>query len=136
MIVLDEQLKHANLEEQLAKWYRGRILNITALRPGTVIKDDAVPLLLQKVSDPTFITINTTDFWEQVQTNRGYCIVCFPLTDDRVDEIPNLLRQLFRLQEFCTKQARRGKIARVSHRQIRYYEHPSFEVHSLAWNEE
>ena len=136
MIVLDEQLKHANLEEQIAQWYRGQVVNITALRPGTIIKDDAVPLLLRQLADPVFVTINTTDFWEQVATNRSYCIICFQLTDDRVAEISGLLRRLFHLPGFNTKQARRGKVARVSHRQIQYCENPSYEVHGLAWPKE
>lgn len=133
MIILDEQLKHANLEEQIVQWYRGRVINITALRPGTVIKDDAVPLLLRQVTDPIFVTINTTDFWEQIGTGREYCIICFPLTDDRVGEISELLRRLLRLPEFRTKQTRRGKVARVSQRQIQYYAHPSHEIHALTW---
>jgi len=62
VIVLDEQLKNSGVEEQLAGWYRGRIVNITMLRPGTVIKDDAIPLLLRQVRAPVFVTINTTDF--------------------------------------------------------------------------
>lgn len=133
MIVLDEQLKQANVEEQIAQWYQGRVINITTLRPGTIIKDDAVPLLLRQVSDPTFVTINSTDFWEQIEAHQGYCITCFPLTDDRVGEISDLLRRLFRLPEFRTKQARSGKVARVSQRQIQYYAHPSYEIHSLTW---
>ncbi len=62
MIVLDEQLKNSGLAEQIARWYTGRIVTLTALRPGSVIKDDAVPMLLREVREPTFVTINVTDF--------------------------------------------------------------------------
>lgn len=58
MIVLDEQLLGRNLELEIAKWYRGKILFITDLRPHTVIKDDAIPGLLRQQSQPTFVTIN------------------------------------------------------------------------------
>lgn len=122
MIVLDEQLKNAGVAEQIARWYRGRIVNITSLRPGTVIKDDAIPLLLRQVRHPTFVTINRSDFWRRIAADRRYCVTCFPLPDDRVAEISDLLRQLFRFVEFKTKQARRGKVALVSHAQVRYYQ--------------
>jgi len=39
MIVLDEQLLGRELDATLAQWYRGPVLFITDLRPGTVIKD-------------------------------------------------------------------------------------------------
>ena len=95
MIVLDEQLKHSNVQEQIGQWYQGRVVNVTTLRPGTVIKDDAIPQLLRQVIAATFVTINVTDFWQQIEAEPAYCITCFPLTDDRVAEIAGLLRRLF-----------------------------------------
>jgi hypothetical protein len=44
MLVLDEQLLGRDLDTALAHWYRGPVLFITDLRPGTVIKDDAIPI--------------------------------------------------------------------------------------------
>lgn len=133
MIVLDEQLKNSGVEEEIAGWYRGRVVNVTTLRPGTVIKDDAIPVLLRQASDPTFVTINTTDFWHRIAADRHYCVTCFPLPDDRVDEIPGLLRRLFRLSEFRSKRERCGKVALVSHTQIQYYQIHDSEVYALTW---
>lgn len=65
MIVLDEQLLGRNIEEQIARWYQGAICFITDLRPNTVIKDDAIPKLLQQENQPTFVTINEQDFWRK-----------------------------------------------------------------------
>ena len=62
MIVLDEQLLGRDLETTIAAWYAGAVVHITDLRPHTVIKDDAIPLLLQQQSQPTFVTINVPDF--------------------------------------------------------------------------
>ncbi len=62
MIVLDEQLLGRNLEVEIARWYRGAVCFITDLRPNTVIKDDAIPQLLQQANQPTFVTINVNDF--------------------------------------------------------------------------
>ncbi len=134
MIVLDEQLKNAGLEEQIGRWYRGRVVNITSLRPSTVIKDDAIPLLLRQVPDSTFVTINIADFWRRIGPDRQFCMACFPLSDERVAEISDLLRRLFRLPQFKSKQARRGKIIRVSHAQVQFYAAgDNNQVHVLAW---
>lgn len=133
MIVLDEQLKNATVAEQIRQWYHGRVAHITTLRPATVIKDDAIPILLRQVVAPTFVTINTTDFWQQMAASQEYCIACFPLTDDRVDEISILLRRLFRFAEFKTKQARCGKIALVSQANVQYYQAHPIRLYRLTW---
>lgn len=134
MIVLDEQLKHSNVQEEIGQWYQGRVVNVTTLRPGTVIKDDAIPQLLRQVIAPTFVTINVTDFWQQIEAEPAFCITCFPLTDDRVAEIAGLLRRLFRLPHFRTKQARCGKVIRVSHQQIQDYQARSHQRYTVAWS--
>ena len=46
MIVLDEQLLGRGLERDIAQWYRGTVQFITDLRPHTIIKDEAIPVLL------------------------------------------------------------------------------------------
>jgi hypothetical protein len=43
MIVFDEQLQGLGLEDAIARWYRGGVLVVKKLRPGMVIKDDAIP---------------------------------------------------------------------------------------------
>ena len=47
MIVLDEQLPGLGLEEGVARWYRGAVFVVNTLRPGIVIKDEAIPSLLR-----------------------------------------------------------------------------------------
>jgi len=46
MIILDEQLQGLSLEAEISRWYRGRVFIVKQLRPGTIIKDDAIPILL------------------------------------------------------------------------------------------
>lgn len=121
MIVLDEQISRESLQRSL-DWYPGQVIFLKQLRPGRVIKDDAVPTLLRQARQPTFVAINVEDFWRRVPVARRYCIVCFLLPDERVKEIPDLLRRLFRLTAFKTKAARMGKMARISTTQVRYYE--------------
>ena len=133
MVVLDEQMKNLGLAEQFSSWHRGSIIDITALRPGTVIKDDVIPVLLRRVQSPTFVTINATDFWQRVQADRHFCMICVPLPDDRVNEISELLRRLFRFAEFSSRRARCGKIVLLSHTQVKYYQTPGGQVHIIGW---
>ena len=121
MIVLDEQLLGRDLEHAIAVWYRGAVLFITDLRPNTVIKDDAIPVLLRQQSRPTFVTINERDFWRKVPIDEHFCVVCLTLSDARAREIPGLLRRLFRRREFDTKAKRMGKVIRVTDTAISFY---------------
>jgi hypothetical protein len=121
MLVLDEQLLGRDLEIALARWYRGPILFITDLRPGSVIKDDAIPLLLRQQHQASFITINESDFWQKITIDRHFCVVCFALPDSRAGEIPALLRAVFHLSAFETKARRMGKVLRVTHTMVSYY---------------
>jgi hypothetical protein len=121
MIVLDEQLLGRNLEHAIAKWYRGKVLFITDLRPDSVIKDEAMPELLRKQIQPTFVTINEKDFWHKIVVDNRYGVICFAWPDSRVREIPPSLRVLLRRSEFNTKAKRMGKVIRVADEKINYY---------------
>ena len=84
----------------LGRWYRGPVLFITDLRPGTLIKDDAIPVLLCQQRQATFLTINEPDFWRKVAIDARFCVVCFALPDSRAREMRDLLRAVFRLPAF------------------------------------
>ncbi len=121
MLVLDEQLLGRDLDSALARWYRGPVLFITDLRPGTVIKDDVIPVLLRQQHQATFLTINETDFWRKVTIDAHFCVVCFAVPDSHTGEIAMLLRAVFRLSPFRTKAQRMGKVLRVTHATVSYY---------------
>jgi hypothetical protein len=121
MLVLDEQLLGRHLEAVLRRWYRGPVRFITELRPGTVIKDEVIPVLLRQQQHTTFLTINEADFWRRVAIDAHFCVVCFALPDSRAREIPALLRVIFRLPAFRTKARRMGKVLRVMPQTVRYY---------------
>jgi hypothetical protein len=131
MIVLDEQLLGRDLEEQIARWYQGAVCFIVDLRPNTVIKDDAIPKLLQQENQPTFVTINESDFWRRAAINDQFCMVCFALPDSRVKEIPARLRKLLDHPLFDTKNKRMGKIIRVAEKEIDYYSINDMKVKSV-----
>jgi len=133
MIVLDEELQGLGLEDAISAWYRGPVILIKALRPGTVIKDEAIPALLRQAKQPTFVTINHRDFWRRTIAEKAFCLLCLKLTTDQTDELPGLLRRLFRFSEFKTKRARMSKVALVSQRVVQYYSVTSDLVHILGW---
>ena len=123
MIVLDEQLLGQGLEAAIAAWYPGKVCSIKSLRPNSVIKDDAIPTLLSQESEPTFVTINVGDFWDQVPLSDRYCVVCFSLTSEQVVDLPLLLQRLLRHTDFNTKAQRMGRVIRVSSEGlVTYYE--------------
>ena len=122
MIVLDEQLQGVRLEEDIARWYRGRVCFVSALRAGSIIKDDSIPHLLRSARQPTFVTQNWIDFWRRTAAHGDFCIACFVLRTEQVREIAPLLRRLLRLPVFQTRAARMGKVARVSGEQVAYYQ--------------
>ena len=133
MIVLDEQLLSYGLRAPIERWYRGTVTAITQLRPETVIRDDAIPMLLRASRRPTFVTINVPDFWRRLTPEARFCIVCVAVPHTRALEVPDLVRRLFALEPFRTRQKRLGKIARVSQRQVQYYTTDRFTIHRLDW---
>jgi hypothetical protein len=131
MLVLDEQLLGRDLETALGRWYRGPVVFITDLRPGPVIKDDVIPVLLRQQRQAAFITINEPDFWRKVAIDAHFCVVCFALPDSRAREIPDLLRAVFRLPAFRTKAHRVGKVLRVTHTTVSYYTYRDRQIRTV-----
>jgi hypothetical protein len=129
-IILDDQLADAAIRGRLAQWTRAQRLR--DLRPGEVIKDERVPMILRELRQPTFMTIDM-GFWNSRLRDARYCILCLPLRSDEQREIPGLLRHLLRLPEFATKAARMGKVARVSPMQVDYWQLGDEQAHRLSW---
>lgn len=132
MIVLDEHLHGHSIITAIAAWFPGRIVPIVKLRPGSLIQDDVIPTLLHHAKQPTFVTINVSDFWKKVRPHRNFGIVTLALTQDEIHEMPPLLRRLLRLPEFRTKASRMGKVIHVTQNHIQYYESDG-KIRFLPW---
>jgi hypothetical protein len=132
MITVDANLHDRRIIKAISTWYSGRVVSVVTLRPGTVIKDEAIPALLLKARQPTFVTINVTEFWRKVRPHRACCIVAIALPRERTREVPDLLRRLFRLPAFQTKASRMGKVIRPALDRIEFYE-SDWRVQSLPW---
>lgn len=133
MIVLDEQLLSYGLRQHFTQWYRGAIIDVTQLRPETVIRDEAIPMLLRTARRPTFVTINVADFWQRIAPEIRFCIVCVAVPHTRAQEVSVLVRRLFTLVPFRTQNQRLGKMARVSQRQVQYYMTEDRIIQRLDW---
>ena len=109
MIVLDEQISNQQTIDAIGGWYRGKIVPISRLRPGTIILDDAIPALLREQrSQAAFLTVNARDFWQRVEIDQKFCVVCF--ASDDVFRLLPLLKVLFRKPEFRNKKQRTGHV--------------------------
>ena len=122
MIVLDEQLNDERIISAIKRWYKGKVLVISELRPETVIKDDVIPALLLQQKSPVFVTINYKDFWRKIPAHRGYCAICFKLSLDRKLEVPERLREVLSLDEFNTWRKHRGKVLSIAEDFASFYE--------------
>jgi hypothetical protein len=130
VIVLDENLKDPQIAPAFRTWYRGRVCSVNELRPATIIKDDAIEVLLREHPGSILITRNEGDFWKRLPTDPSYCLIeVSPRFDPR--DLPNVVRSLFRLTGFQTRKERSGKIARVTQGKVEYYTHWSSTVVSL-----
>jgi len=132
MIVLDENLNDHRIVDAISAWFKGQVILITKLRIGSLIKDDAIPTLLHHAIQPTFVTINVADFWKKAQPHRSYCIISVDVPEERIHDVPKLLRRLFLLPDFKTKALRLGKVIHVTQNHIDYYASDR-RIHSLLW---
>ncbi len=129
-VILDDQLFDGEVLIPIARWTT--VQRLRNLRPGEVIKDERVPVLLREVTQPTFVTIDM-GFWRRDLLDALYCILCFPLRNDEQDKIPALLRRLFQLPEFHTKTARMGKVVQVTATLLRYWQRGDEQLQRLPW---
>lgn len=121
MIVLDEQLLKPRVAQDIARWYRGTVINILELRPSTQVLDDAIPTLLRTVPNPTFVTINYADFWRVIPASSAYCVICLRLAQQHSAEVSPAIRELLNLPQYRTKRARLGCVISVSNRVVSDY---------------
>jgi hypothetical protein len=121
MIVLDESIYDHRLARSIAHWYPGQVISVIALRANTLVKDEAIPMLLQAVAQPTFVTINISVFWKILPPHTGYCIIAADLRQEDSLEVGDLLRRCLRLSEFRTKNNRMGKVILLRPKHLEYY---------------
>lgn len=102
--------------EKIVAGYKGRVPHEALQEAIEIVTkkfvDEAIPTLLSGESEPTFVTINETDFWRRVPLSNKFCVVCFTFSLERAGEIPASLQRLFRHPDFRTKAQRMGSVVR------------------------
>jgi len=88
--------------------------------------------LLRHLKRRTFITIDKV-FYNRKLCDNAYCLIYFHLAMEQQNQIPILLRRLFRIEGFRSVQERMGKVIHVSSEQIRYYQRHMAGEQYLAW---
>ena len=102
-LVLDDQLDVQAILPRLEPWITA--VRLQSLRPGEHVLDDRVPEILCTLQRPTFVTIDR-GFWNRRLCHASYCILYFDLLTDQQQQLPSILRRLFRLVEFRTRAVR------------------------------
>jgi uncharacterized protein (DUF433 family) len=137
-VVLDLLAAGQSLE-QLVDNFQGRVPKEAiqeALRlAAALLKREAIPQLLRQCKGATFVTTNVPDFWQRILAHTRYSIVCPSLPNERLHQLPALLRRLFRQQEFRTRAGRMGKVIRATREQLQYYTIGDNRIHPLTWSD-
>jgi hypothetical protein len=130
--VLDDQLDPRMVRDVIARRSTARF--VREFRPGDVIKDDRVAVILRTLRTPTFISIDA-GFYKRTRRSRRLCILYFALRSDEQGDIPALLRRVLRLPEFRTRAARMGKVARVSREGVRWWQLGDEVEYTVHWRD-
>lgn len=133
MIVLDEHLDEGLVLRPLSRRLKSQVVSVRELRPGTVIKDEAIPTLLRQYRNATFVTANVSDFWRKLPAHARYSLVCVPVPTERQGENPDLLVAFHRHLAFRTVGQRMGKVIRLNKDEILYYVVNQRTVSRVAW---
>ena len=130
-LILDDQLDVNLVQLPIQKWITCQVLH--DLRPNELILDDRIPEILLTLPKPTFITIDQ-GFWHRQWCHPNYGILYFVLRNDQQGSLPGMLRSVLRLTEFRTRASRMGKVIRVGHNSIEYWQYHLAILKRIAWS--
>ena len=97
-------------------------------RLGMKDRNEIIPLL-HTLPRPTFFT-RDRDFYEPGLRHSGYCLVFLEVA---FNEAATFLRRLLRHPAFRTQAARMGKVIRVHHGGLSYWQAGEHREHKLDW---
>jgi hypothetical protein len=116
MNLLDENIRQ-DQEDILRKWrVKFRRISREFARPG--IQDPEIIPLLLRLSHPTLFT-HDQDFSKPALVHRAYCLVWLDLYDG---EAALFIRRFLRHPAFRTQAQRLGKVVRVQHGGVDYWQ--------------
>ena len=128
MNILDEDISIIERERLRARKIHFRQIGIEVGRLGMKDRDDIIPLL-HTVRRPTFFT-RDHGFYHPSLLHSAYCLVYL---DVAFDEIADFLHRFLRHAAFRTQAQRMGKVVRVHHNRVSYWQARVKKAHSLSW---
>jgi hypothetical protein len=128
MNVLDENIVLAEREQLIAWKIHFRRIGDTIGRRGMEDRQEIIPLL-HTLRRPTFFT-RDHDFYKPDLRHPGYCLA---LLDVAFDEAAEYTRRFLRHKAFRTQAQRLGKVVRVRHSGISYWQVKFEAERALSW---
>ena len=128
MNILDEDIGRSQCQ-QLAAWkIHFRRIGVEIGRQGLKDREEIIPLL-HRLKRPTFFTLDH-GFYHPTLRHQGYCLVFFDVWED---ETAIYTRRFLRYVAFRTRSQRMGKVVRLRHSSVSYWQVNRKEEHTLSW---
>ncbi len=128
MNILDENIV-ASQRELLRTWkVHFQRIGGEIGRFGMKDREDIIPLL-HTLRRPTFFT-RDHGFYRPHLLHAGYCLVYFEVG---TDEVAAYIRRFLRHHEFRMQTQRMGKVVRVRHGSLSYWQIREREEHVVSW---
>ncbi|MBI3247788.1 MAG: hypothetical protein HYZ50_14890 [Deltaproteobacteria bacterium] len=128
MNILDEDISAVERERLRAGKFRVRQIGIEVGRLGMKDRSDIIPLL-HTLRSSTFFT-RDHGFYHPRLLHPGYCLVHL---DVAFNEVAEYIRRFLRHPEVRTQAQRMGKVVRVRHSGINYWQVRQKGEQSLDW---
>jgi hypothetical protein len=126
--ILDEDLSAPERERLRAQKIHFRQIGVEIGRSGMRDHEGVIPLL-HRLKRPTFFTLDH-GFYRPTLRHQGYCLVFLDVWDD---EAADYIRRFLRHAEFHTQSRRMGKVVRVRHSGVTYWQVNVNKEHVLRW---
>lgn len=128
MNILDEDIGQSQGQSLATQKIHFRKIGVGIGRLGMKDREDILPLL-HRLKHPTFFTLDH-GFYHPILTHRRYCLVFLDVWDDEAAEY---IRRFLRHPEFHTQAQRMGKVARLRHSSISYWQIRIREERTSRW---
>jgi hypothetical protein len=128
MNILDENIVHSQ-RQQLEEWkVHFRQIGFAVGRSGMKDQEQVIPLL-HSLRRPTLFT-SDRDFYRFDLRHSSYCLVYL---DVPADETAEYIRRFLRHKSFRTQSRRLGKVLRLRHSGLSYWQTGDDAEHALSW---
>ena len=128
MNILDEDISAPECARLRAYKIHFRQIGIEVGRLGMKDREDILPLL-HHLKRPTFFTLDH-GFYHPSLLHQGFCLV---FLDIWADEVADYVHRLLRHAIFRTQSQRMGKIIRIPHSGVSYWQLHQRAEQSLQW---